>query len=77
MRTTVSFEDDVAAAIEQLRRERDLGVSEAVNELVRRGLSVPEGSRPPFFQRTSDLGQRVDVTNVADALESLDGPDQR
>ena len=39
MRTTVTFDGDVAAAIEQIRRERGLGVSAAVNELIRTGLT--------------------------------------
>jgi len=38
MRTTVEFDDDAARAIERLRREEGIGVSEAVNRLIRRGL---------------------------------------
>ena len=34
MRTTVNFDRDVESALRRLRRERGLGVSEAVNELV-------------------------------------------
>lgn len=76
MRTTVTFDDDVAAAIAKLRRERGLGVSEAVNELIRRGLSAPRPGRR-FRQRTADLRLRVDVTNIAEALEVLDGASAR
>jgi len=74
MRTTVTFADDVAAAIERLRADRHVGTSEAVNELIRRGLA--HGSEPagPFRQPTEELGLRIDVTNVAEALEQLDGP---
>ncbi len=72
----MEFEDDTARAIEALRRERGLGVSEAVNELVRRGLLVPQ-ARPSFRQRTAPLGVTVDVSNVADALEVLDGATAR
>jgi Arc/MetJ family transcription regulator len=73
MRTTVTLDDDVAAALERIRRERSIGMSEAVNELVRAGLRAkPETSR--FQQRSGDLGLRIDVTNVAEALEVLDGP---
>jgi Arc/MetJ family transcription regulator len=76
MRTTVEFDDDTAAAVEQLRREAGLGVSEAVNQLVRRGLLVrPE--RPSFHQATRPLGLKIDVSNVAEALEILDGPKAR
>ncbi|MEA2130053.1 MAG: hypothetical protein QOJ85_2944, partial [Solirubrobacteraceae bacterium] len=42
MRTTLTLADDVAAAVEKLRRERSIGLSEAVNELVRAGLTKQE-----------------------------------
>jgi Arc/MetJ family transcription regulator len=73
MRTTVQLDDDVAAAVEQVRRERDVGLSEAVNQLVRRGLRR-QPARQPFLQRTAELGRMIDVSNVAEALEQLDGP---
>lgn len=71
MRTTIRLDDDVAAAADRLRRERHIGLSEAVNELARAGLQrgLP---RRRFRQRTSDIGLRVDVSNVAEALELLD-----
>jgi hypothetical protein len=72
MRTTVEFDVDTAAAIEALRRERHVGVSEAVNELIRRGLTV-RAPDTAFRQRTRSLGLRIDVSNVAEALETLDG----
>jgi beta-phosphoglucomutase-like phosphatase (HAD superfamily) len=75
MRTTVNLADDVAAAVERLRRERSLGVSDALNELARRGLA--SGSpRRSFRQRTHRLGL-PDVTDVAEAIETLDGPTAR
>lgn len=73
MRTTVTLDDDVAAAVEQLRRERSLGLSAAVNDLIRRSLTA-EKPRHAFVQRTHDLGEGIDVSNVGDALETLDGP---
>jgi hypothetical protein len=73
MRTTVTLDDDVAAAVGRVRRERGVGVSEAVNELVRAGLTVKR-QRQPFRQRTAKLSLSIDVTNVAEALERLDGP---
>ena len=74
MRTTVSLDPDVAAAVERLRRERFLGVSQAVNELIRAGLRERHEQRP-FRQRSERLGLTADVTDVAEALELLDGPD--
>lgn len=76
MRTTVEFEPETARAIEQLRRELGLGVSAAVNELVRRGL-LPRRDETRFRQRTEQLGLRVDVSNVAEALDALEGPTSR
>lgn len=76
MRTTVEFDPDTGKAVEQLRRDRGIGVSQAVNDLIRRGL-VPPREVQPFRQRTRTLGLKVDVSNVADALEDLEGPEAR
>lgn len=76
MRTTVEFEPDTAAAVDEFRRERGVGTSEAVNELIRRAL-LPRQQRSHFTQSTHPLGLRIDVSNVADALESLEGADNR
>ena len=76
MRTTITLADDVAAAVERLRRERSAGLSEVVNELIRSGL-VAGGRRPDFKQKTHDMGDGVDYANVADAIETLDGPAAR
>lgn len=73
MRTTVTLDADVAAAVERLRRERGLGVSGAINELARRGLAIP-AQREPFVQSTSRGDALIDVTDVSDVLETLDGP---
>lgn len=49
-------------------------LSEAVNELARAGLRAqPEPT--PYRQRTAPLRMRIDVSNVADALEVLDDMD--
>lgn len=76
MRTTVEFDDDAARAIDALRRERGIGVSEAVNELIRRAL-LPRPKPKPFRQQTKRLGVKIDVSNLADALETLEGPEAR
>ena len=76
MRTTVEFDPDNEKAIEQLRREHGLGVSEAVNELIRRGLSAPAPTRR-FEPIHRELGLTIDVSNVADALDLLEGPEAR
>lgn len=71
MRTTITFDDDTAAAVEQLRRQRGTGVSAAVNELVRRGALRPAPA-PRFVQETSAGHAKVDVTDVASVLELLE-----
>jgi Arc/MetJ family transcription regulator len=76
VRTTVDLDDDVQAAVDRLRRSKKLGLSQAVNELVRAGLGR-KAARAPFRQRTQALGITVDVSSVADAVEVLDGPHTR
>ncbi len=73
IRRTIRFDDDVAAAIDRLRRERGLGLSEATNELIRAGLRRRGENRRRFKQRSEALGLHIDVTNVAEALELLEG----
>ena len=76
MRTTITLDADVAQAVQRLRRQRGVGLSEAVNELIRSGLRA-RAPRSVFHQRTHALGLRIDVRNVAEALEQLDGPGSR
>ncbi len=73
MRTTIRLDDDVAAAAQRLSKEAHIGLGEAVNRLVRAGLRPGRSRQRSFQQRTAELGLRVDVSNVADALELLDG----
>ena len=77
MRTTIRLERDTAAAIETVRRERGIGLSEAVNELIRKGLLyLPAGET--FVQQTHAMGPAlIDVANVAEALSQADGEDWR
>lgn len=71
MRTTIALDPDVEAEIERLRREQGLGLSEAVNVLVRRGL-VPTKRRQPYTMSPRSLGARIDVTNIGEVLGMLD-----
>lgn len=72
MRTTVSLDPDVVAAVQQLRATTGVGLSEAINQLVRHGLTATTKPRDRFSQRAAEIGLRLDVTNIADVLESLD-----
>lgn len=75
MRTTIHLDPDAQAAVDELR-SFGLGVSQAVNLLIRRGLAAPR-ERRPFNQRTEPLGLSVDVRNVGEALELLEGSSAR
>lgn len=76
MRTTINLDPDVAAAVDRLRRTDGLGLSEALNRLARAGLAG-HGRRRRFKQRTADLGAMVDISNVAEVLELIEGPEHR
>jgi hypothetical protein len=78
MRTTVNLADDVTAELRRMHDERSLGMSEALNELARAGMTRKPRPRKPFVQRTHNLGRAlIDYTNVAEALELAEGPDYR
>jgi ribbon-helix-helix CopG family protein len=73
MRTTLTLDDDVAAALERLRRARDASLKDVVNDALRRGLSdlaVRPKRREPFRTRSVQLGQ-LRVTSIDNVSESL------
>jgi hypothetical protein len=73
VRTTLTLDDDVAAALEQLRRTRGGRLKTVVNDLLREGLRHMQ-TRPTrharFRTQSVDLGRprASSVDNVADAL---------
>lgn len=71
MRTTLSLDDDVMAEVDRLRRDEGIGVSEAINRLVRQGLARPR-STEPYRHHTARLGLKVDVTDIGAVLDLLD-----
>jgi hypothetical protein len=50
-------------------------LDEAVNELIRRGQESPPEGR--YRLRSYDMGLKIDVSNIAEALEQLEGPQHR
>jgi hypothetical protein len=48
MRTTVTLDDDVAAKLKRLARERDISFKEALNSSVRRGIERGEARPRPY-----------------------------
>ena len=71
VRSTITLDADTAAAVERLQRQRGVGPSAAVNELIRKGLT-DSGSVRPYVHETAHLGLRVDITNIGDVLDMLD-----
>ena len=79
MRTTLTLDDDVAAALEQLRRARGGATFKTlVNDLLREGLKQLRARRirsEPFRTQSVDLGRlrAGSLDNVADALAIAEG----
>ena len=79
MRTTLTIDDDVAAAIDTLRQARRVTLRRLVNDALRRGLAemgkASEPNRKPFQTRSFDVGEVLvgSIDNVADALAASEG----
>jgi len=73
MRTTLTLDDDVAAALERLRRARDASLKDVVNEVLRRELSelaARPKRREPFRTQSVELG-RLRLASIDNVSESL------
>jgi hypothetical protein len=79
MRTTLSLDKDVAAALERLRKARRASLKRLVNEALREGLArmnaPPPATRKPFRTRAVSLGRCLigNVDNVAEVLAVAEG----
>jgi hypothetical protein len=79
MRTTLTLDDDVAAALDRLRKTRSARLKDLVNEALRRGLQEMMSARPkqrePFRTQAVALGRlRIgSLDNVAEALAIAEG----
>jgi predicted transcriptional regulator len=73
MRTTLTLDDDVAAALERLRRARDASLKDVVNDALRRGLNeltVKPRRRDTFRTKSVELG-RLRIIGIDNVSESL------
>lgn len=61
MRTTVTLDEDVAAALHQLTRERGLSFKQAINSTLRTGLAQGQGAAVPYRVPTRSLGLRPGI----------------
>ena len=78
MRTTLTIEDDVAAAIRRLRRVRKASMKQIVNEALRRGIrdmTVRKRRRAIFRTRSVDLGSLLiaGLDNIGEVLAAAEG----
>jgi hypothetical protein len=78
MRTTLTLADDVAAALQRLRKSRDASLKDLVNEALRRGLkdmSSRPKRREPLRTRSVALGQLriAGLDDIAEALAIAEG----
>jgi len=79
MRTTLTIDDDIAAELDRLRREREGSLKDIVNDVLRHGLrdmrSRPK-ARKPFRTKAYDMGPPfVNIDNVAEAIAYAEGED--
>ncbi len=76
MRTTVTFEDDVAALVKQRMRASRIGLKQLINDALR--LALTEGPSPSRrkrpVQRTADCGEPlIPIDNVWEAIAIAEG----
>jgi hypothetical protein len=77
MRTTLTLDEDVATALEQLRRKHGGRLKTVVNDLLREGLRHAQERptrRSQFRTQSVDLGRlrASSVDNVADVLATAE-----
>jgi len=60
MRTTVTLDEDTAAGLRRVMREREVTFKEAVNATLRAGLGVAREARP-YTQRSFRMGVRPGI----------------
>ena len=78
MRTTLTLDDDVAAALERVRRTRDASLKDIVNDALRRGLNdmtARRKRREPFRTRSVELGRLrlAGIDNIGESLAIAEG----
>lgn len=83
MRTTLTIDEDNAALLERLRKEREVTLKELINEALRAGLlQLTKPDRTPrerFTTPTMDLGKCLlpNLDNTEEVLDRLYGPFRR
>ena len=78
MRTTLTLDDDVAAAIERVRRARDANLKDVINDALRKGLSeikTRPKNRKLFKTSVVELGRMrlPSIDNIGESLAVAEG----
>ena len=78
MRTTLTLDDDVAAALERLRKRSDSSFRDVVNQVLRRGLQQALEAREPsapYVMKTHDCGKPLigNLDNIAEVIAAVEG----
>lgn len=82
MRTTLTLDDDVAAALGRIRESRDVTFKELVNEVLREGLQQRQAKHRPkklFRTKVWDSGGLLvpSLDNIAEVLALIEGEAHR
>jgi plasmid stability protein len=81
VRTTLTLDEDVAAKLRAEARRSGRSFRDVVNDAIRRGLLSRRSSRSGRFTVSArDLGglrPGLDLDNIADLLERVEGPAHR
>jgi metal-responsive CopG/Arc/MetJ family transcriptional regulator len=83
MRTTLTLDEDVAQALQRLRRERRARLKDLINEALRRGLAEFSAAetrekRAGYRIQPADAApRRPNVDDVAGTLDAVDGDGRR
>ena len=77
MRTTLSLDDDIAALLEQMRKEREVTFKQLVNDALREGLARLKApvEAVPFRTKPVDLGN-CNYPSLDNVWEVLDEAEQ-
>lgn len=74
MRTTVNLDAEAERVVADLRSDTGMGLSEAVNTLIRRGARLPRVDYA-YPAVTFEMGARIPIDRISDVLDLLDDVD--
>jgi hypothetical protein len=76
MRTTITLDEDVAERVREHMRANNRGFKEAINDLIRKGLSFSAPTaRSPFRAQARALGLKpgLSLDNIEELLDQVEG----